>query len=71
MKCNSTTPTTFRLLWDSNPSSQTKNSFHQLSKEKALQIQDLMGFKPISKCFPASEITEKACEILKARANGI
>ena len=41
-------------------------------QKKALKIQDLMVFKPISKYFPAFEISkEKAYEILKARGNGI
>ena len=42
-----------------NPQTATQNSFHQISKEKALQIHDLMGFKPITKYFPASDISKK------------
>ena len=52
--------------------SNKKNPFNQISKEKALQSQDLMGFKPMTKYFPAFKVTkEKAYEILKVRASGI
>ena len=45
---------------------------YEISKEKALQIQALMGFKPMTKYFPASEIAKKkAYKILKERAYGI
>ena len=43
-----------------------------MSKEKALQIHVLMGFKPMTKYFPAFEISnKKTYEILKQRASGI
>ena len=65
-------PTTFWFSWDSNPNLQQKISVYQLSKEKALQIQDLMGFKPMTKYFPASDISKKkAYETLKKKACGI
>ena len=41
-------------------------------KEKALKIQALMGFKPMTNYSTGFEISkEKAYEILKARANGM
>ena len=41
-------------------------------QKRALQIQALMGFKPMTKYFPASEIAKKkAYKILKERAYGM
>ena len=46
--------------------------FSQITKEKALQSQDLMRFKPMTKYSPAFKVTkEKAYGILKVRTSGI
>ena len=43
---------------------------YEISKETALKVKALMGFKPMKKYYSAFEISkEKAYEILKARAN--
>ena len=43
----------------------------KISKENAFKIQALMGFKPMTKYFTASEISEKkAYETIKHRPNG-
>ena len=47
---------------------QKRFSAYDISKEKALKIQALMGFKPMVKYFLASEIAKKAYKILKERA---
>ena len=45
---------------------------YEISKENALKIQALIGFKPITKYSSAFETSkEKAYEILKTRANGM
>ena len=45
---------------------------YQISKEKALRTQALMGFKPMTKYFTASKISEKKTyEMLRKRANGL
>ena len=45
---------------------------YQMTKGEALKIQVLMGFKPKTKYFIASKISDKKVyEILKDRANGV
>ena len=73
MEYNRRRPTTFWLSWDSNSQPLTQYfPFHQISRERALKIQALIGFKPMTKYYSAFEISkENAYEMLKARANGM
>ena len=44
---------------------------YEISKEKDLKIQALMGFKPMAKYFTASEISEKKAYKIRKRADGL
>ena len=43
---------------------------YEISKDEALKIQALMGFKPMTKYFPACKIIKEILWNIKARASG-